>query len=192
MSYELINWDRYWYCIWAVSVLLTFRPKHLIEVTSAPELYPGIVWSKTEKYEKRKNYTDVKGGSLERRLWDDLFEGLLISVCLHHWLYVQEMTLTCSLTLAVSRGKVTRSATQPAAPAEKTLTPAVGATSAVVKPTMINDWGSTKSEEQKCRSIRKKHKAAPVPCSNLTGPKNYKLTVTCPFMADPANVKFQV
>lgn len=46
--------------------------------------------------------------------------------------------LTCSLTLAVSRGKVTRSATQPAVPAENTLTAADGGGSALLPPAMIN------------------------------------------------------
>lgn len=46
--------------------------------------------------------------------------------------------LTCSRTLAVSRGKVTRSATQPAVPAEKTLTAAEGVGSPAPPPTMTD------------------------------------------------------
>lgn len=45
--------------------------------------------------------------------------------------------VTCSRTLAVSNGKVTRSATQPAVPAEKTLTTAVGPKSAADPPAMF-------------------------------------------------------
>ena len=45
------------------------------------------------------------------------------------------MHLTCSLTLAVSRGKVTRSAMQPAVPAPKNLMAVEGASS-VAMPTI--------------------------------------------------------
>lgn len=56
----------------------------------------------------------------------------LLVVCAH------QVILTCSLTLAVSRGKVTRSATQPAVPAENTLTAADGGGSALLPLAMIN------------------------------------------------------
>lgn len=56
-----------------------------------------------------------------------------------HEAYVQHVVLTCSLTLAVSRGKVTRSATQPAVPAESTFTAVGGERSALFPPAIIND-----------------------------------------------------
>ena len=47
---------------------------------------------------------------------------------------------TCSRTLAVSRGKVTRSAMQPAVPALKNFTAAVGGTSGGFRPTIVVGW----------------------------------------------------
>jgi hypothetical protein len=52
-------------------------------------------------------------------------------------LYVKHVyPLTCSLTLAVSKGKVIRSAKQAAVPAPKNLTAAVGAKSVGFTPAM--------------------------------------------------------
>lgn len=63
--------------------------------------------------------------------------------------YVHHVVLTCSLTLAVSRGKVTRSATQPAVPAENTFTAADGERSALLPPAMVNDSGLAQFVQQK-------------------------------------------
>lgn len=48
--------------------------------------------------------------------------------------------LTCSRTLAVSRGKVTRSATQPAIPADRIWTATLASESVVFAAPMITDW----------------------------------------------------
>lgn len=119
--------------------------------------------------------TNPKGQQTETLLY--LFRYFNLTA--HHityYFYFSSWThgvLTCSRTLAVSKGKVTRSATHPAVPAEKILTAADGARSVLPVPTMITNSAAPQNHQVKWRILM----AAGSP-SHRPGQKSDRLVAT--------------